>query len=67
MDIFKYSKNRTAEEIIEDIIGQIEVFKNNSNFIYAYFLIHSPAKNFHRISVAGYPSTNYNFDKENKI
>ena len=31
------------------------------------FLIHSPAKNFHRISeFAGYPSTNYNFDKENK-
>ena len=68
VDIFKYSKNHTAEEIIEDIIGQIEMFKNNSNFIYAHiFDTHSPAKNFHRISeFAGYPSTNYNFDKENK-
>ena len=40
VDIFKYSKNHTAEEIIEDIIGQIEMFKNNSNFIYAHILIH---------------------------
>lgn len=72
VDIFKFCENENTSEIIDNIISQIEMFNDNSNFIFAHlFDVHSKAKNFHQISdYAYYSDKNYNYkkalDKEKK-
>ena len=50
-DLFKYCQNESADEIIDNIISQLEMFKDKSNFIFAHlFDLHHNVKNFNRLS-----------------
>ena len=63
VDIFKHCQFNTAEQILENVISQLEFFKDGSNFIFAHlFDTHSPAKNIMEISeFVNHPEKNYNF------
>ena len=72
VDIFRFCENSTTDEIIDNLISQIEFFKDTSNFIFAHFFdAHHRIKTYD--SVADYlhqPEKNYNYmelNKEQKI
>ena len=63
VDIFKFCENENTSEIIDNIISQLEMFDENSNFIFAHlFDVHSKAKNIFQLSdYAYYSDKNYNY------
>jgi len=63
VDIFKYCENESADEIIDYIISQIEMFKDKSNFIFAHlFDAHHNIKYFNRLSdYAEFPDQNLDY------
>jgi len=67
VDLFKYCKEQNTNEIIDDIIAQLEMFNESSNFIFAHlFDVHSKARYFNEIS--DYSNFSYeNIDYKKKI
>jgi len=67
VDLFKYCKEQNTNEIVDDVIAQLEMFNESSNFIFAHlFDVHSKARHFNEIS--DYSNFSYeNFDYEKKI
>lgn len=65
INIFKYCRFYDTAQIMENIISQIEMFKNTSNLIFAHFFdTHGAIKNHIRLyESSGLPDTNYSFDK----
>ncbi len=66
VDIFKHCEFNTAEQILENVISQLEFFKDGSNFIFAHlFDTHSPAKNTMEMSeFVNHPEKNYFFEED---
>ena len=67
VDFFKFCSGQTADEMVENIIAQLNLFKDSSNFIFAHFFdSHGPQKKHVRLSEASYfPEKNYDFKKDN--
>ncbi len=68
VDIFKHCEGSSADEIIDDLIAQIEFFKDTSNFIFAHFFdVHHKQKMHDRLSDFIYQSEkNFDYIKLNK-
>ena len=72
VDILKYCKEESADEIIDNVIAQLEMFNASSNFIFIHlFDAHHVIKGFNRIAdYAKFPENNFNYkeeiEKENK-
>jgi len=72
VDIFKHCEKESADEIIDNVIAQIEMFNTSSNFIFIHlFDVHHVVKGFNRIAdYAKFPENNFNYkeeiEKENK-
>ena len=50
-NIFKHCEGSSIDEIIDDLIAQIEFFKDTSNFIFAHFFdVHHKQKMHDRLS-----------------
>lgn len=66
VDIFKFCENENTSEIIDNIISQLEMFDENSNFIFAHlFDVHSKAKNIFQLSdYAYYSDKNFNYKEK---
>jgi len=66
VDIFKFCKDESADEIVDNIISQIEMFDNSSNFIFAHlFDVHHNVKGFKRLSdYVKFPEDNINYEKK---
>ena len=66
VDIFKHCEFNTAEQILENVISQLEFFKEGSNFIFGHlFDTHSPVKNTLEISeFLNHPEENYFFKED---
>ena len=69
VDLFKYCHNESADEIIDNIISQLEMFKDKSNFIFAHlFDLHHNLKNFNRLSdYVKFPDQNDNYSLKNSL
>ncbi len=75
VDILRYCEKQSSDELIDNIISQIEMFKDTSNFIFAHsFDTHGAVKDYHRLSDFAYEETSnkdYKFfdsrSNENKI
>ena len=69
VDILRYCERQSSDELIDNIIAQIEMFKDTSNFIFAHsFDTHGAVKDFHRIGDFAYDENlnkNYKFFDEN--
>ena len=67
VDIFKYCPNASADELVENIISQLTLFKETSNFIVAHFLDgHGLQKKFARMSESAFFSDkNFAIDENN--
>ena len=66
VDIFKHCGEESADEIIDSIIAQLEMFNESSNFIFAHlFDAHHVVKGFNRIAdYAKFPENNFNYKEE---
>lgn len=65
VDIFKFCEKENTNEITDNIISQLEMFNEGSNFIFAHLNdVHHKAKNFNQISdYAKFPVDNFDYKK----
>ena len=66
VDILKYCREESADEIVDNVIAQLEMFKSSSNFIFAHlFDAHHVIKGFNRIAdYAMFPEDSLNYKEK---